>query len=251
MNDNGESKFSSPPQRLKQTPRRGVTPGGGAAGISDRRPRAVGAAQDAEQSNRRAEQLGIVPPVTLDPDRFVDGLEPTRAQTGRRRRHRGGESQLRRGGRAPVQAAMRRQKVAPIPLAASAPHMAAAMIGQFPVGAPVRKGEAPDLRNEPRQLVDKVWQRAADDCMERFGRRPSVDAWNQPSTLATVALANANRAEADYVTAARSPNATAATVDGAFDRYAEAVAGWLNAATEGWPSRAVYIERTKREQETW
>src|ERR1700733_2056091 len=68
---------ASPPPRLKQRPSPGVRSGGGQAGpaISARRPRAENAASGAEQSNRVAEQMGLVPPVSLDADAFVDKLD--------------------------------------------------------------------------------------------------------------------------------------------------------------------------------
>lgn len=100
--------------------------------------------------------------------------------------------------------------------------------------------DAPDLRSQPRKSVDAAWNGAIADCKAKFGRAPSVETWEQPSDVATVALNHARACESDYLRLAGAPGASLASLDAALAAFCSAVASWLNEVTKGWPSRKVY-----------
>jgi hypothetical protein len=112
-----------------------------------------------------------------------------------------------------------------------------------------RDAAAPYWRSNPRREVDYVWEGLRTDALERFGRAPSVDPWNQPSDELAVLLANASDAETLFIRAASSAASTPAMVVEAREAFQRAVVGFANAATRGWASRAVYEAEVRRRLE--
>jgi len=104
---------------------------------------------------------------------------------------------------------------------------------------------ARDLRTDARQRIDRVWEGMRADCVERFGRSPSTETWDQPHQGAVVALNAARTAEATLLRLEHA-GAPAPSVAAAFDDFCAAGAHWLNVITTRWPSRKVY-ERQQRE----
>lgn len=116
--------------------------------------------------------------------------------------------------------------------------------------ARTRPADAPDLRSKARQEVDRVHKRMEETTLEKFGRSPSLNPWEQANDAASVLLNRAQIAESQYIDASGRPGTPSKHVEQLWNEYSEAFVAWLSAATAGWRSAKTYRAEVAR-RESW